>query len=323
MRVVLVDPSRTVLKYITRILAARDHDVRPFVEAREALSYIRSDPEVSALITSSELLTMSGTELCWEARLLASHRRPIYIILMSSNENPANLIKALDSGADDFIGKPPVPEELYARLRAAERLTSMQRELIRLATTDPLTGVCNRRSFFEMAEQICARAGPETSLSAIMIDIDHFKQINDHYGHDIGDAAIRAVADLAASESPTVGRLGGEEFAFLLESTELSKAMQCAEHLRAHVAALQIETAQGPMQLTCSFGVSEWRPGDTIDRLLRRADAALYLAKDMGRNRVVGEMDLLPGDYNKPGSVIRAESARAASAPQLAVTTAQ
>src|SRR5919197_40435 len=151
MRVVLVDPSRTVLKYITRILAARDHDVRPFVEAREALSYIRSDPEVSALITSSELLTMSGTELCWEARLLASHRRPIYIILMSSNENPATLIKALDSGADDFIGKPPVPEELYARLRAAERLTSMQRELIRLATTDPLTGVCNRRSFFEMA----------------------------------------------------------------------------------------------------------------------------------------------------------------------------
>src|SRR6185437_5619294 len=93
---------------------------------------------------SAELKNMSGVELCWETRLLATSRRPIYVVMMSSQYDQRSLIEALDSGADDFIGKPPLAEELYARLRAAERLASMQRELIRLATIDPLTGLCNR-----------------------------------------------------------------------------------------------------------------------------------------------------------------------------------
>jgi two-component system cell cycle response regulator len=316
MRVVLVDPSRTVLKYLTRMLKARDHDVRPFVEGREALDYIRSDSEVSALITSAELLSMSGPELCWETRLLASNRRPIYIILMSSNENRENLVKALDSGADDFMGKPPVPEELYARLRAAERLTTMQRELIRLATTDPLTGVCNRRAFFETAEQICTGSRPGATLSAIMVDIDHFKQINDRYGHDVGDEAIRGVARLAAEEGALVGRLGGEEFAMLLEGADLPQTMKLAERLRAKMAALQLETAQGPTTLTCSLGASEWQPGDTIDNLLRRADVALYAAKATGRNRVVADTDLLPSDVGQSIGAVRSESRRKGAVPE-------
>jgi len=161
MRVVVVDPSRTVLKFIARLLATRNHEVRAFVGAREALEYIGSDPAVGALITSDELLPMSdmsGIELCWEARLLATCRRPIYIILMSCDREQQKLIEALDSGADDFIGKPPVAEELYARLRSAERLAGMQQELLRLALTDPLTGVLNRRAFFESAGAVCARA---------------------------------------------------------------------------------------------------------------------------------------------------------------------
>jgi two-component system, cell cycle response regulator len=323
MRVVLVDPSRTVLKYITRMLEARDHDVRPFVEGREALDYLRSDPEANALIASTELLSMSGVELCWDARLLASHGRPIYIVLMSSNKDRENLVRALDSGADDCIGRPPVPEELYARLRAAERLTSMQRELMRLATTDPLTGVSNRRAFFQAAEQIVARFGSDARLSAIMIDIDHFKQINDSYGHDIGDAALRRVARLAASESAVVGRLGGEEFAILLDGKGLTEAMELAERLRAKIASLNLKTVQGPITLTCSLGASEWRSDDTIDSLLRRADAALYAAKDTGRNRVVAETDL-PEDFRIPGSVVRLGRTRNGGAPanQVAIAAA-
>ena len=304
MRVVLVDPSRTVLKFVSRLLAARHHEVRPFVDEREALDYIRSDVQVDALITSAELTVMSGIELCWEARLLATHRRQIYVIMMSSNHDQYRLAEALDGGADDFIGKPPVPEELYARLRAAERMATMQRELVRLATTDPLTGVLNRRAFFELAQEMCSRLLPGAMLSAIMFDIDHFKRINDMYGHDVGDEAIRGVARAAGSESamagpPIVARLGGEEFVVLIEGRPVSEALAVAESLRARMAALRFETASDSVTLTCSFGVSQWQPGYSIDQLIKRADMALYKAKREGRNCVVaayGAVNIVHGD---------------------------
>src|SRR4029077_4424772 len=130
-------------------------------------------------------------------RVLAGRDRPIYVILMSSSIDKSKLGEALDSGADDFISKPPVADELYARPRAAERLGAMQRELVRLASVDALTGLHNRRVFFELAEE----ARSETAaLTAIMLDIDHFKRINDLYGHDVGDQAIAAVAKATGTE---------------------------------------------------------------------------------------------------------------------------
>src|SRR5437660_3432718 len=169
MRVVLVDPSRTMRLYVTRLLQARDHEVRPFADGQEALACMRDDGGVDAMITSAELGGMSGLELCWETRILAGRDRPIYVILMSSNIDKSKLGEALDSGADDFISKPPVADELYARLRAAERLGVMQRELVRLALVDPLTGLSNRRAFFERGEEACTRRQP---ITAIMFDID-------------------------------------------------------------------------------------------------------------------------------------------------------
>jgi two-component system cell cycle response regulator len=287
MRVVLVDPSRTVLKLVGRLLEARGHEVRAFTDGQAALDCIRLDLSVGALITSAELNSMSGMELCWEARLLATCNRQIYVILMSSNQDRHTLIEALDSGADDYIGKPPIAEELYARLRAAERVATMHDELIRLATTDPLTGVLNRRAFFERAREVCARADAGGALSAILFDIDHFKRVNDLYGHDVGDRAIRAVAQAAAGEELIVGRLGGEEFAALVDGQGLDRALALAERLRQNMASLKFDTSHGRLTLTCSFGVSEWEPGDTIDFMLKRADVALYAAKTGGRNRVV------------------------------------
>jgi two-component system cell cycle response regulator len=282
MRVVLVDPSRTVLKCVGRLLEARDHEVRAFTDGRAALDYIRSDPKVGALITSAELTSMCGIELCWEARLLATRDRGIYVILMSSSHDRRHLIEALDSGADDYIGKPPVAEELYARLRAAERVASMQEELVRLATTDSLTGVLNRRAFFERAREACSRAAGGEALSALIFDIDHFKRVNDLYGHDVGDRAICAVAHEAATQGALVGRLGGEEFAMLLAGNGLDDALCLAEDLRQKTAALQFDTSHGLLTLTCSFGVSAWEAGDTIELLLKRADVALYAAKTGG-----------------------------------------
>ena len=307
MRIVLVDPSRTAAKFVSRLLEARDYDVRVFADGYEALAFIKSDPEVGALITTAEPLSISGLELCWETRLVATSQRPIYVIMMSSNSDDDQLTAALDHGADDFLSKPPVPKDLYARLRAAERFGTMQRELIRLATTDSLTGMFNRRAFFEKAKVLGERAEAGEPLCAMMVDIDHFKCINDTHGHETGDRAICAVANELMVERALVGRIGGEEFAVLLDGRCMADAVGIAERRRAKFEELLIEAGAEPVKLTCSFGVSEWRLGDTIDRLLKRADMALYEAKTGGRNRVVAaDSSLLAPTYSGSGSHIRA-----------------
>jgi two-component system cell cycle response regulator len=285
MHIALVDPSRTSRTMVTRLLQARSHVVLLFDDGPEAIACMAADERVSALITSAELPSMSGFELCWETRLLASPRRPIYILLMSSSDNEI-LVEALDSGADDFISKPPLPQELYARLRAAERIDTLQRELVRLAVTDALTGVSNRRGFFEKASEAMLRAKQGAALSAILIDIDHFKEVNDLYGHKTGDDAIRAVALEAQTDQAVVGRLGGDEFSILLQGRSASEAIGFAEALRRKFAALRLKTPKGVTTLTCSLGVSELEPDDTLDALIGRADLALYRAKEEGKNRV-------------------------------------
>jgi two-component system, cell cycle response regulator len=289
MRIALVDPSRTTRLIVARMLEARGHEVVPFADELDALVQLRTDPGIEALITSAELKHISGVELCWETRLLATCRRPIYVLMMSSQYDQRSLIEALDSGADDFIGKPPLAEELFARLRAAERILSMQHELIRLATIDPLTGLCNRRGFFEQATEACARVvPPDGTLSAIILDIDNFKRINDSYGHEAGDEAIRTCARAARLDEAVTGRLGGDEFALLLEKKKLPQAIEIAEELRVKLAARPFDTGSDRITLTWSVGVGEGRPGDSVDQILARADAALYDAKLGGRNRVVG-----------------------------------
>jgi two-component system cell cycle response regulator len=309
MRVVLVDPSRTVLKCLTRTLVTQGHDVHPFTDSAEALEYVKLNHFVDALITNAHLSPISGRELCLEVRRVASCRRPIYILLMSSSDEHRNLIEALDNGADDFISKPPNPEELYARLRAANRIVLMQRELVRLATTDFLTEVLNRRALFEKAQELCARAKMGGVLSTIMLDIDHFKQINDFYGHSAGDEALRTIAWEISKECAIIGRLGGEEFAMLLEGVPQSRAVEIAENLRLRLQELKISIGQYTISLTCSFGVSQWQTSDTIDVLLGRADVGLYKAKTNGRNCVViGECKSDMADYDRSKSAVRSGS---------------
>jgi two-component system cell cycle response regulator len=320
MRVVVVDPSRTVLMAVSRLLATDGHHVTTFVDGPSALACIKADRSVDALITSAELTAMSGVELCWEARLLSGRDRAIYIILMSSNSEERHLVSALDSGADEFIRKPPAREELYARLRSAERLLRLQRELIRLAMIDPLTGVFNRRAFFEKAQQAAARAGAASPMAAIMFDVDHFKKVNDTHGHDVGDEVLRGVAREAADDRMIVGRLGGEEFAILIEETDLEAAAWLGENLRARIAALAFETAQGKLSLTCSFGISQWQAGDSIDRLLKRADSALYEAKGGGRNRVVQARSSTEAEDPHGTSVVRSAGRSTSASPSRAAT---
>ncbi len=284
--IVIVDSSRVVLRIVAGMLEPRGHVVTQFTDSADALAYVTDNPTVHALITSLEVRPLSGLELCWSARLLAETSRPLSIIAMSSARNARNLAEALDSGADDFIDKPPGAEELQARLRAAERLTRLQSELIRLAETDPLTGLLNRRAFLQRTREAAQKAGGFGNLCAVLLDIDHFKRINDEYGHDIGDAAIKAVAQLIEAEG-IAGRLGGEEFAVVLPGHDLTRAEATASRLRLKVSDLRVRSPKGPVRLTCSFGVSGWSEGETVEGLLKRADIALYEAKTTGRDRVV------------------------------------
>jgi diguanylate cyclase (GGDEF)-like protein len=198
----------------------------------------------------------------------------------------------------------------------------MHRELVKLASVDPLTALLNRRAFFERAEDLAAQLDGSGPFSAIMLDIDHFKQINDTYGHDAGDRAIRALAGVIAASGEAVGRFGGEEFAILLAGRALTGARELAEQLRQEVTRLRLTSGQQSLTFTCSFGVSEWRQGDNIDEVLRRADMALYAAKAGGRNRVAAaDESLVVADYANAGRGVRAAVRTPEAPPQREVPT--
>jgi two-component system, cell cycle response regulator len=285
MQIVLVEPSRAVQRIMAQLIEPADHEVLAFGSGHEGLDCIASKDGVRALITSAELSDMSGIELCGSARLLSGSKRPLYIILMSSLDKPDLIVRALDNGADDFIHKPPNAQELRARLRTADRVTTVQSELIKRATTDYLTGLLNRRAFFDRAVEICERAEAGNAVSAIVFDIDHFKQVNDSQGHETGDVVLAHVAAEAKAIDGLVARLGGEEFCVLGEY-DILDAIEVAEDLRRAIKGQRFGGSNA-FGVTCSFGVSEWEKCDTIDQLLRRADIALYEAKNTGRDRVV------------------------------------
>ena len=293
MKIVVVDSSRVVLRIIAGLLEPRGDTVVTFTDSREALNFVKSDEKVEAVITSLETRPIGGIELCWSLRLIANANRPLCIIAMSSLANSRNLSEVLDSGADDFISKPPIPEELYARLRAGQRLTMMQQELIRLAENDVLTGLLNRRAFLTRLNSLREVHGisERHTPALVLADIDNFKGLNDNYGHDIGDEALRRTAEVfkdeAESEDGIAARFGGEEFVIALPGRTSEDAMEVAERIRRAIARISITSESEVIRFTSSFGVGEWEANEPLESVFKRADTALYRAKKAGRDRVV------------------------------------
>ncbi len=176
------------------------------------------------------------------------------------------------------------------RRRLEQLVEERTAELKVLATTDALTGTLNRRRFFEEAEEERARSARyKHPLSLAMLDLDHFKAINDRFGHAVGDEALQraaAVMRRVVRRQDRVGRYGGEEFGVLFPETGLDEALSVAERLRREIASEEIHAGEERVELRVSCGVAAWRPDESIDATLRRADAALYQAKQAGRNRV-------------------------------------
>ncbi|MDB5846259.1 MAG: hypothetical protein JWP29_11 [Rhodoferax sp.] len=193
------------------------------------------------------------------------------------------------------------PSALTTLMNITQR-KSMEDALRQAATTDSLTGMASRSHFMERAESELARARRHTRpLAMVMLDVDHFKQINDRHGHATGDEVLRLLTQTCRAmvrQQDIVGRLGGEEFGILMPETDQASAVALAERLRLALSALQVTgpnggADDGMVGVTASFGVSAWSPGDTLDGLLARADAGLYLSKHAGRNRV-SCADVLP-----------------------------
>jgi diguanylate cyclase (GGDEF)-like protein len=264
---------------------------------------------------------MNGLEFCRTLRKTEQGSR-MYFLLLTGMVHDDELVEGFEAGADDYVTKPFNPRVLTARLRAATRVVNLQQEserdaanlrkfatelavanrrLQQAALTDSLTGMPNRRYLLERVEQEwAAYARNQRPFSVMMIDIDGFKQINDTFGHEAGDQVLRQVAVLlrrAARTEDVVGRLGGEEFLVICPGTNQAMGVRVAERLRQTVASHVFQVDGVAIRVTVSIGISERESGMAhVDDLMRRADTALYRAKNDGRNRVQGARDTSEGN---------------------------
>jgi diguanylate cyclase (GGDEF)-like protein len=242
---------------------------------------------------------MTGPELCRKLRGL--NREPYtYVLLLTARTDTQDVVEGMEAGADDYVTKPFEVKELEVRLRAGRRILDLQADLVNArealreqATRDPLTGLWNRYALFDTLKREQSRAGREgVPLAVIMVDLDHFKQVNDTHGHLAGDAILREAARRMQSVVRTydhVGRYGGEEFVIVLPGTTGPNAAQLAERLRLAIAREPMASdGVSRVSVTASFGVTATGRGAGAgpEALIRLADEALYRAKEKGRNRV-------------------------------------
>lgn len=238
---------------------------------------------------------LSGLEVLQRLKTAPSTSN-IPVIMVSANDTDDSIISTLDVGAHDYVSKPVIYPVLAARIRSALRLKAAQEELSQansalqqLASTDTLTGLYNRRHFINLAAAEISRARRyNRPVSLMMIDADHFKNINDTYGHAVGDQALIHIASTCTQlcrESDIIGRIGGEEFLICCPDTDLSGACELAERIKQTIPKRNDCTSKLPV-FTLSIGVSQYRHGDTLDEFMATADAQLYRAKNSGRNQV-------------------------------------
>ncbi len=232
---------------------------------------------------------LSGFDVC-RALKEDPHTALIPVLFLSGSGSSEDKVKGLDLGAIDYVTKPFEAFELCARVRAALRTKQLQDLLIERAHLDPLTGLPNRRALEERLHQEWNRRQRHGSaLALVMADVDRFKQVNDTYGHGVGDQVLREVGQVIAQQCRDVDlpvRFGGEEFAIVVPEATASGAACLAERCRAQIADLRLTLNGGVLRPSASFGVADATELASPRALLERADQALYAAKRNGRNRV-------------------------------------
>ena len=250
------------------------------------------------LVLTSTLKDYDALRICSQIRSL-ERTRDLPILLMAEGDDRARIVRGLDLGVNDYLLRPVDRNELMARVRSqlrrkryADRLRDIMQASLQMAVTDPLTGLHNRRYLeSHLGGLVDAAADGDKPLSLMILDIDHFKAVNDTYGHDAGDDVLKAFAERVKTVIRGVDvlcRLGGEEFIIVMPDTSLDVAGRVAERVRQTVggAMFAIDKGERHIAVTVSIGLAERRNGREADSMMKRADRALYRSKALGRNRV-------------------------------------
>jgi diguanylate cyclase (GGDEF)-like protein len=296
MKILIAEDDLTSRSILTALLKKWGYDPVATEHGNAVWDELQRPDAPKLVLLDWNMPGMDGLEVCRRLGERDSSNPP-YVILLTGRREKGDIVQGLDAGAHDYIAKPYENEELQARIRVGQRMLELQSNLLEArdalahqAMHDSLTGIFNRRAIMETLQKELSQAKRENGrLSIGMCDIDHFKRINDTYGHQVGDEALCAFVRRVKSnlrEYDHVGRYGGEEFLVIAPGSVWHPGEGLYERLRAKVAEGNITTQAGNIMITVSIGVAGGTGASTVDDLLAAADAALYRAKNNGRNGV-------------------------------------
>ncbi len=297
MRILIADDSQTCRMILSGALKEYGYDVLETVDGMQAWVELSKPNAPSIAILDWVMPKLDGLELIQKVRE-ANSERPPYIIMLTGKSETKDIISGLDAGANDYLIKPFDPNELRARVQVGRRIIELQDALMKTneklnyqATHDPLTGLLNRRAIFEKLGDLFSHTGiGDTVLCAGILDIDHFKRINDTYGHQTGDDILCKLTNILEEiigDSDYIGRIGGEEYLIITTAASEEEMSARFERYRRQIDETRLMTRSGALSISVSIGVACSMYKTTVDELLAAADSALYDAKNQGRNRVI------------------------------------
>ena len=299
LKILLVEDSAIDRHVITQHLKSWGFKVSVATSGTRARKILEGRDAPRLVLLDWMLPDMDGVQLCRDLRNRGANEPYVYVVMVTAKEKKNDLLKAMEAGADDYLVKPVDGTELKARLLAGRRIVDLHEQLLLAgeflrfaATHDPLTGLWNRGEILSFLRRELVRADRERRpLAVVIVDVDHFKKLNDTFGHLAGDSVLKEIGKRLQSGVRVydgIGRYGGEEFLLVLPGCDLKPATGRAESLRSLVSERPITASSAEVTVTVSLGVTVTlcSSDGNLEEVLQRADAALYDAKARGRNRI-------------------------------------
>jgi diguanylate cyclase (GGDEF)-like protein len=298
LKILIAEDNPVSRRLLETCLTKWGYEVICAKDGSEAWEVLQGEESPRLAILDWMMPKMDGVQVCRKVR--QGPQEPyVYILLLTAKDEKSDLVKAMEAGADDYLTKPFEPDELKVRLRAGRRIIDLQEEVISTrealrvqATHDSLTGLWNHSAILDILKRELARVNREgTPVGIAMADLDHFKRVNDTYGHMAGDAVLREAAKRMLSlvrPYDAIGRYGGEEFLIVVPGCDAQGVLAAANRIRLSISEEPVTTPDAIISVTISLGATVTDEAQKTDMtsLIRIADAALYTAKGSGRNRV-------------------------------------